>query len=76
MYQRRIGFLAVLAVAAITAACGTTEAGSSTKGKTDTTKEQGSGPGQGHEGRKMGGKDHPNDHPNPNNHPNREGKRE
>ena len=63
MYQRRIAFLGVLAAAAITVACGTTDAGSSTKVKTDTTKEQGSSPGPGHEmmekGMKMEGKDHP-----------------
>jgi hypothetical protein len=62
MYQRRIAFLGVLAAAAITVACGTTDAGSSTKVKTETGKEQGAGPGPGHEmgkGMKMEGKDHP-----------------
>jgi hypothetical protein len=65
MYQWRIGLLGVLAAAVITVACGTTDARGSSKGKTDTTKEQGSGPspGSGHEkmekGMKMEGKDHP-----------------
>ena len=40
MYQRRIAFLGVLAAAAITVACGPTDAGISTKVKTNLTADE------------------------------------